>query len=110
MPLGKEGPFVHIASIVSSLLSRVVNKFQKSDGNQSRNSETSAAGPLPSSGAYAGRQASSSSRSAVPASASFVDRAAAVSAMRSLSMPLIVRKLATWSRPHMILKYSIVHW
>ena len=43
MPLGKEGPFVHIASIVSSLLSRVVNKFQKSDGNQSRNSEMLAA-------------------------------------------------------------------
>ena len=34
MPLGKEGPFVHIASIVSSLLSKVVNKSQKSGGNQ----------------------------------------------------------------------------
>ena len=43
MPLGKEGPFVHIASIVSSLLSKVVNKFQKSDGNQSRNNEMLAA-------------------------------------------------------------------
>lgn len=28
MPLGKEGPFVHIASIVAQLLSKLVTSFQ----------------------------------------------------------------------------------
>ena len=28
MPLGKEGPFVHIASIVATLLTKLVTSFQ----------------------------------------------------------------------------------
>ena len=28
MPLGKEGPFVHIASIMATLLSKLVTSFQ----------------------------------------------------------------------------------
>ena len=30
MPLGKEGPFVHIASIVATLLTKLVVSFQAS--------------------------------------------------------------------------------
>ena len=30
MPLGKEGPFVHIASIVATLLTKLVTSFQVS--------------------------------------------------------------------------------
>ena len=36
MPLGKEGPFVHIASIVAALLTKLVTKFQ---ANESRKFE-----------------------------------------------------------------------
>ncbi|XP_063704371.1 chloride channel protein 2 isoform X4 [Culicoides brevitarsis] len=43
MPLGKEGPFVHIASIVAQLLSKLVTSFQSIYENESRNSEMLAA-------------------------------------------------------------------
>ncbi|XP_037025678.1 chloride channel protein 2 isoform X3 [Bradysia coprophila] len=43
MPLGKEGPFVHIASIVAQLLSKMVTSFQGIYENESRNSEMLAA-------------------------------------------------------------------
>ncbi|KAL9890915.1 chloride channel protein 2 isoform X7 [Glossina fuscipes] len=43
MPLGKEGPFVHIASIVAQLLSKLVTSFQGIYENESRNSEMLAA-------------------------------------------------------------------
>ena len=43
MPLGKEGPFVHIASIVASLMSRLVTSFQGIYANESRKSEMLAA-------------------------------------------------------------------
>merc|ERR1719210_133858 len=43
MPLGKEGPFVHIASIVATLLTKLVTSFQGIYGNESRNSEMLAA-------------------------------------------------------------------
>ncbi|KAG8225087.1 hypothetical protein J437_LFUL000066 [Ladona fulva] len=43
MPLGKEGPFVHIASIVATLLSKLVTSFQGIYENESRNSEMLAA-------------------------------------------------------------------
>ena len=39
MPLGKEGPFVHIASIVAALLSKLCTSFQGIYGNESRKSE-----------------------------------------------------------------------
>jgi chloride channel 2 len=39
MPLGKEGPFVHIASIVAQLLSKLVTSFQSIYENESRNTE-----------------------------------------------------------------------
>merc|ERR1740131_516042 len=39
MPLGKEGPFVHIASIVATLLTKLVTSFQGIYANESRNSE-----------------------------------------------------------------------
>jgi len=43
MPLGKEGPFVHIASIVATLLTKLVTSFQGIYANESRNSEMLAA-------------------------------------------------------------------
>ncbi|KAK7793887.1 hypothetical protein R5R35_003570 [Gryllus longicercus] len=43
MPLGKEGPFVHIASIAATLLSKLVTSFQGIYENESRNCEMLAA-------------------------------------------------------------------
>lgn len=43
MPLGKEGPFVHIASIVAQLLSKLITSFQGIYENESRNTEMLAA-------------------------------------------------------------------
>jgi len=43
MPLGKEGPFVHIASIVATLLTKLVTSFQGIYANESRNNEMLAA-------------------------------------------------------------------
>ena len=43
MPLGKEGPFVHIASIVATLLTKLVTSFQGIYANESRKSEILAA-------------------------------------------------------------------
>lgn len=43
MPLGKEGPFVHIASIVATLLSKLVTGFQGIYENESRTTEMLAA-------------------------------------------------------------------
>ncbi|XP_069691427.1 chloride channel protein 2 isoform X3 [Periplaneta americana] len=43
MPLGKEGPFVHIASITATLLSKLVTSFQGIYENESRNCEMLAA-------------------------------------------------------------------
>ena len=43
MPLGKEGPFVHIASIVATLLTKLVTSFNGIYANESRNSEMLAA-------------------------------------------------------------------
>lgn len=43
LPLGKEGPFVHIASIVATLLSKAVTSFKGIYENESRNSEMLAA-------------------------------------------------------------------
>ncbi|KAL1115624.1 hypothetical protein AAG570_005914 [Ranatra chinensis] len=43
LPLGKEGPFVHIASIAATLLSKLVTSFQGIYENESRNSEMLAA-------------------------------------------------------------------
>lgn len=43
MPLGKEGPFVHIASIVAQLLSKLITSFQGIFENESRNTEMLAA-------------------------------------------------------------------
>ncbi|QQP53455.1 Chloride channel protein, partial [Caligus rogercresseyi] len=43
MPLGKEGPFVHIASIVATLLTKLVTSFQGIYANESRQSEMLAA-------------------------------------------------------------------
>lgn len=39
LPLGKEGPFVHVASIVATLLSKLVASFQGIYENESRTSE-----------------------------------------------------------------------
>lgn len=39
LPLGKEGPFVHISSIVATLLSKLVASFQGIYENESRTSE-----------------------------------------------------------------------
>lgn len=39
LPLGKEGPFVHMASIVATLLSKLVASFQGIYENESRSSE-----------------------------------------------------------------------
>lgn len=39
LPLGKEGPFVHMASIVATLLSKLVASFQGIYENESRTSE-----------------------------------------------------------------------
>ena len=43
MPLGKEGPFVHIASIMATSLSKLVTSFQGIYANESRQSEMLAA-------------------------------------------------------------------
>ena len=43
MPLGKEGPFVHIASIVATCLTKMVTTFQGIYTNESRHSEMLAA-------------------------------------------------------------------
>ncbi|ALC46863.1 ClC-a, partial [Drosophila busckii] len=43
MPLGKEGPYVHIASIVAALLSKLATPFRKIYQNESRNTEMLAA-------------------------------------------------------------------
>ncbi|XP_058806670.1 chloride channel protein 2 isoform X2 [Phymastichus coffea] len=43
LPLGKEGPFVHIASIAATLLSKLVTSFQGIYENESRNCEMLAA-------------------------------------------------------------------
>jgi chloride channel 2 len=43
MPLGKEGPFVHIASIVATSLTKMVTTFQGIYTNESRHSEMLAA-------------------------------------------------------------------
>ena len=43
MPLGKEGPFVHIASIVATSLSKLVTSFKGIYANESKNSEMLAA-------------------------------------------------------------------
>ncbi|XP_028044163.1 chloride channel protein 2 [Bombyx mandarina] len=43
LPLGKEGPSVHIASMVATLLSKLVTTFQGIYSNESRNSEMLAA-------------------------------------------------------------------
>ena len=44
LPLGKEGPFVHIACIVATLMSSLVTKFKGIYANESRKSEMLAAG------------------------------------------------------------------
>lgn len=43
MPLGKEGPYVHIASIVANLLSKMAAPFRSIYQNESRNTEMLAA-------------------------------------------------------------------
>uniref|UniRef100_A0A915DWI3 Chloride channel protein n=1 Tax=Ditylenchus dipsaci TaxID=166011 RepID=A0A915DWI3_9BILA len=43
MPIGKEGPFVHVASVVANLLSSMVQSFQGIYANESRSSEMLAA-------------------------------------------------------------------
>ncbi|CAG9814810.1 unnamed protein product [Phaedon cochleariae] len=43
MPLGKEGPFVHIASIIATLLSKLVTGFQGIYENENRTTEMLAA-------------------------------------------------------------------
>ncbi|KAI6194538.1 Chloride channel protein 2 [Aphelenchoides besseyi] len=44
LPIGKEGPFVHVASIMANLLSRLVNSFDSVYINESRHTEMLAAG------------------------------------------------------------------
>lgn len=39
MPVGKEGPFVHIASIVATLLSKLITSFKCIYENESRSGE-----------------------------------------------------------------------
>ena len=43
MPVGKEGPLVHIASIVATLMSKLVTSFKGIYENESRNTEMLAA-------------------------------------------------------------------
>lgn len=43
LPLGKEGPFVHIASITATLLTKVITSFKGIYENESRNTEMLAA-------------------------------------------------------------------
>src|SRR5690348_16560409 len=43
LPLGKEGPFVHIASIVATLLSKLITSFKGIYENESRTGEMLAA-------------------------------------------------------------------
>lgn len=43
MPVGKEGPFVHIASIVATLLSKLITSFKGIYENESRSGEMLAA-------------------------------------------------------------------
>lgn len=44
LPIGKEGPFVHVASVVANMLSRLVNSFDSVYINESRHTEMLAAG------------------------------------------------------------------
>uniref|UniRef100_A0A914C2E3 Chloride channel protein 2-like n=1 Tax=Acrobeloides nanus TaxID=290746 RepID=A0A914C2E3_9BILA len=44
IPIGKEGPFVHVASVVANLLSHLVHSFHGVYANESRSSEMLAAG------------------------------------------------------------------
>lgn len=44
LPIGKEGPFVHVASVVANLLSHLVHSFNGAYANESRSSEMLAAG------------------------------------------------------------------
>ncbi|CAG2117333.1 unnamed protein product, partial [Medioppia subpectinata] len=43
LPLGKEGPFVHVASIVATLLSKLITSFKGIYENESRTGEMLAA-------------------------------------------------------------------
>ncbi|KHN87730.1 Chloride channel protein 2 [Toxocara canis] len=43
-PIGKEGPFVHVGSIVANLISRLVRNFKPAYANESRSCEMLAAG------------------------------------------------------------------
>uniref|UniRef100_A0A915A943 Chloride channel protein n=1 Tax=Parascaris univalens TaxID=6257 RepID=A0A915A943_PARUN len=43
-PIGKEGPFVHVGSIVANLISRFVRNFKSAYANESRSCEMLAAG------------------------------------------------------------------
>ncbi|UYV79502.1 CLCN2 [Cordylochernes scorpioides] len=43
MPLGKEGPFVHVASMVAALLSKIITSFKGIYENESRSTEMLAA-------------------------------------------------------------------
>lgn len=52
LPLGKEGPFVHMASIVATLLSKLVASFQGIYENESRTSEMLSAACAVVSGTY----------------------------------------------------------
>lgn len=44
MPIGKEGPFVHVASVVANLLSHMSHSIHGIYANESRSSEMLAAG------------------------------------------------------------------
>uniref|UniRef100_A0A7E4VJ60 Chloride channel protein n=1 Tax=Panagrellus redivivus TaxID=6233 RepID=A0A7E4VJ60_PANRE len=44
LPIGKEGPFVHVASVVANLLSHLVHSINNGYANESRSSEMLAAG------------------------------------------------------------------
>uniref|UniRef100_A0AC34RCZ1 Chloride channel protein n=1 Tax=Panagrolaimus sp. JU765 TaxID=591449 RepID=A0AC34RCZ1_9BILA len=44
LPIGKEGPFVHVASVVANLLSHLVHSIDGAYANESRSSEMLAAG------------------------------------------------------------------
>lgn len=44
LPIGKEGPFVHVASVVANLLSHLAASFNSAYANESRSAEMLAAG------------------------------------------------------------------
>ncbi|VDD89570.1 unnamed protein product [Enterobius vermicularis] len=44
LPVGKEGPFVHIGSMVASLVSRLIRHFKSTSANDSKKGEVLAAG------------------------------------------------------------------